>query len=113
MNGEWRFTWDDETFRLVAPEGLEYAAEALQELVESDIGGDPRIVRFYISTWESIDAGREDGRSGMSGNSTAQYLQGDQILLESQYELWPSVRMPKQEFFEFLQQYLAFADSRH
>jgi hypothetical protein len=62
----------------------------------------------YRKIWDSVTMEPNVEARGITGNGTAQTLEGDEVVIESLYDQWEPVRMSSREFEEFLSQLADF-----
>ncbi len=109
--GKWHFSkTGNSDLELDVPRPDANTTAAVLDFLESDIGPNIQILRFYRKNWEKLRAGEIES---LSGNGTVQEIEGDRVLLESLYEQWESVYLTIAEFEELLDDYAAFLDTRN
>jgi len=110
-NEQWRFRIVSGHTEIFPPTRVnEEVITPLADLLFSEISGRQSLDR-YRRLWAEMSADREAAQEGIAGNGTCQSLEGDDVILESLYEQYEPVRMRKEEFEIFLDQYARFLDS--
>lgn len=107
---EWRFMLADQGhLRLIPPEDEDAARIApLQDFTSTELGTNLITYNAYEGIWRRISADPASASRGLSGNGTHIRIDGDELVLSALYDQWPQVRIPVDEFNDYLDQYRAF-----
>jgi hypothetical protein len=106
---KWAFRHGEQGLGLEPPKGVDPAAEvALWDFAMSDIGNNPRRLSQYRAEWRELSGNPAAAREGLSGNATSQSIDGDDVVLEALSGQWETVRISKEQFEDFLEQFADF-----
>jgi hypothetical protein len=111
VNSIWNFRRGERRAELEPPDDAPVGAKtALEDFLWAEIGYSAANLAHYRKTWDQI-AAREIPRTGISGNSTSQHLDGDEVMLRALFDQWPAVRISREQFEAFLDQFGDFLRS--
>lgn len=109
MTEEWKFHVGPDGLEIHAPVDVDRAMQtAIWDLATSDIGNSIWTWNEYSDalTISAHDSSRASER--ISGNATSLHIEGDDVVLEAQYNQWPTVRIPMARFEAFFNQFGEF-----
>jgi hypothetical protein len=110
--GRWLFRTSEQGLELYPPSDVNPAAEVpLWDFATSDIGNSIESLHSYRKIWESATKEPERASSGIAGNATSQRLEGAEVVLEASYDQWPTVRISREQFEAFLDQFAEFLNT--
>jgi len=106
---KWSFQKNGRSIELQPPEDVPPGtSEALTDFIFAEIGRSTRNLANYRSIWERETSENESGR-GLSGNMTSQTLDEDgNVLLESLYDRWDTVKITRAQFEKFLDEFAEY-----
>lgn len=107
---DWRFTVTEEGHLLLTPPDDEDQTKVgpLQDFTSTELGTNLRMYNAYEGIWRDISADPVSASRGLSGNGTHIRIDGDEVILSALFDQWPRVRIPVEEFNDYLDQYHAF-----
>lgn len=110
MKKAWRFTLTEEGYLRVIPPDDEDAAKIapLQDFTSTELGTNLITYQAYEGIWRRISADPVSASRGLSGNGTHIRIDGDELVLSGLFDQWPQVRIPVDEFNDYMDQYRAF-----
>jgi hypothetical protein len=108
----WGFRITNHAIEVIPPDGVPpEVATPLADIIFAEIRTQA-MFDVYRQVWGELSTNSNAWRDGISGNGTSQTIDGDKVVLESQYEQYESVRISKKEFERFLDQYAEFLRTR-
>jgi hypothetical protein len=111
----WNFQYRKatKTLEVEPPAYMDLAVEvAVADFIWAELGHDQlRALDEYRKIWDSVTKESDVGARFVAGNGTVQALEGDEVVLESLYDQWETVRMSRREFENFLSQLANFLEN--
>lgn len=105
----WKFSKTGRKIDIEPPRGVDQdVSEALWDFITAEIGASLQNLNRYRKLWATVSSDPDQARGGIAGNGTRQYLDGDDVVLESLYDQWEPVRIAAASFDMFLQDYGQF-----
>lgn len=109
---KWRFRRTGVTIEIDPPAGIDLAMSyALWDFLTTEIGDSEQNLQVYRDLWDQISSNPGDPGQGISGNGTSQRIEGDDVVLEANYEQWGTVRIPRAQFERLLDDFDEFLKS--